>query len=274
MLRYVIPALALTVLVNPVAMAQFFGAEYPSAPSLSKPGRPVRIARASETESPLSPLDDLDELDQLDALGEPPIDQKPAPLPALRAPQSLDVVDAPVEPQTDVVAEELAPPTPAKSNGSRPSSPSDKESPKNQVQHSLLTPSPITGPINLDDAIVQQQRDLAYPQLRDTGTQYYSGLSANTTIAAYGLEASSPHHHGAHGCGDACGTSIPNHPAILPPARSFHSYFRSNPCYFDIWASYPAEAAAACAHNRAKLAPRTGCKSCELLEPCRNAGCH
>jgi hypothetical protein len=271
MLRYVIPALALTLLVNSIATAQFFGAERPTSPSVNKPGRPVRIAKANETELPISPLDSLDALDQLDTPDEPRPEQKPAPLPSLLSPQSLDEVDLLGKPQPFVQAEELVPPTSSKSNESTPKSLSDRTPARNPIAHSVLTPSPITESVNFDDAIIQQRRDLAYSQLGDTGTQYFSGIGAG--FAAFANESPLSHHQGPVGCGSTCGTILPNQPAILPPARSFHSYFKSNPCYFDIWASYPSEAAAACAHHRAKLAPGASCKSCELIEPCRGGGC-
>lgn len=100
-----------------------------------------------------------------------------------------------------------------------------------------------------------------------THQQLYHNFAqaAQQPIAAQ--DAPSARHHGGFsdvGCG-FCQATLPYRTPILPPSNSFHGHFRSNPCYFDLWANYPAEAAAACAHNRAKLTPTRhgGRKTCQ-----------
>jgi len=118
-----------------------------------------------------------------------------------------------------------------------------------------LAPAPVTplpGPIDFSQAIERQQYDYAQSAQRPIAAQ--DGVCQDEFA-------------GPCGAGQA---AFADRTAILPPPNSFHGHFRSNPCYFDLWANYPAEAAAACAHNRAKLAPTKAVRRtpCESAAPC------
>lgn len=290
MFKCLIPALTVAMLGHCVASAQFFGANYPASPGYSQPARPIRIARATDNELLASPSDNLDDLDARDAFDQPPAGDLPALVPAatggaIDSPQSLELLDSLEPPKLQDIPERLELPLPKQADQS--ASPSDLNSvqpeisaqdlqalqpppePLSILESSPVPATPIPGPIDFNEAIQQQQRDLAHSHHHSSPSQYYGGTyQANhdrtfhaSTDYGYSGEA-------ANGCGSGL-TPLPYRAPLLPPSNSFHGHFKANPCYFDIWANYPAEVAAACAHNRAKLAPsqKTGCKTCELVDP-------
>lgn len=288
MLKLIIPALSVAILSHSVATAQYFGTKYPASSGYKQPARPIRIARATDTEPLSSPSDNLDDLDALDALDAPASSEIPPPanvplepIAPPSAPQSLDAPAALEPPALPDMPERIDLPSTAELDPAAPPQASrgleaeitanDFDSLEPITPQSILAPeptpvTPIPGPIDFGDAIRQQQNDAFQLQARDNTAQYYS--AARYRGGAYAGE------HSTTSCGcqgetaGQCGCSMPYRHPILPPPNSFHGHFRSNPCYFDLWATYPAEAAAACAHNREKLSPcRTGCATCELVAP-------
>jgi hypothetical protein len=296
MFKSLIPALTIAVIGNSIAMAQFFGTPFPAQSGFSQPQRPFRIARANDNEPLASPADNLDDLDALDALdvaepsvvspniGVPSASDKNAPAPSavdtpadspqslltpslLEPPASLDASEQlelpmPKEPEVPATGNELNPANAEISaqdlESLQPAPVPQTAEPQNQVEPSVAPVTPIPGPIDFDHAIQQQQRDLAYAATQNAGN--IAGSRSESGCQCNGQSN--------HGCGGH--PHIPYRAPILPPSNSFHGHFKANPCYYDLWANYPAEAAAACAHNRAKLAPRQkiGCQSCELVDPC------
>jgi hypothetical protein len=288
MFKSLIPALAVALLGNSIATAQYFGARYPASSEYRQPARPIRIARATDNEQPsgeTDSLDDLDSLDSLDALDAPVSGDVPQSVLAtpLASPDSLDLLEPPASLDTP---ERLELPEPAEVD--RPASPSDLNGvqpeitaqdleslnpsgePRSIVESSPAPLTPLPGPINFNEAIEQQQRDQAHVHQHSASSQYYGASNHMLTgNAAYTPSDCGSSHQQANGCG-SCLTPLPYRAPLLPPSNSFHGHFKANPCYYDLWANYPAEAAAACAHNRAMLAPtkKAGCRTCELVDPC------
>jgi len=251
MFKLIIPTLSVALLCNSIVNAQYFGTKYSASSSYKKPTGSIRIARAT------------DQPQLLDA----PAGLEPPALSDL--PEQLEL---PIPVETDKAA------VPEKSRNVQPEiSANDFDSlePITPLQ-SILEPSPaqtmpIPQSIDFNEAIRQQQLDFAQAAQQptsshgDTSDQFHGGTHS------IGYPASNGGNYNAYA--GACGSgqcTLPYRTPILPPPNTFHGHFRSNPCYFDLWANYPAEAAAACAHNRGKLAPtgRGGCSTCELVAPC------
>jgi hypothetical protein len=290
MYKSLIPALTVALLGNSIATAQYFGAKYPASSEYRQPARPIRIAQVTDNERPAigaDSLDELDSLDALDSLDEPTSGSVPQSVltPPLAPPQTSDVPGSLQSPASPGAPEPLELPTPAEVD--RPASPSDlnavqpeisaqdleslnpaKES-SSIVESSTAPLTPLPGPINFDEAFQQQQRDQIHAHQHSASSQYYGAAShmqhgnASFTTSDCGC---SPQQ--VNGCG-SCLEPLPYRTPLLPPSNSFHGHFKSNPCYYDLWANYPAEAAAACACNRAMLAPtrKAGCRTCELVDP-------
>lgn len=292
MLKSLIPALTVALLGNTIATAQYFGPISSTPSGYSQTARPMRIARATDTEPLAQETDGLDDLDALDSLDLPSASDLPQVAPI--APTSpLDRLDA-LEPPASLLdlPEQLELPIPMAGDAPAPSDDSNITEPEISAQdlevlqpspepRSILEPSsapltPLPGPINFDDAIEQQQRDLAHPHHHTSSSQYSSSSQyyGATHHAGFGGAAQTPADCGCAGqpvggCGSSL-TPLAYRAPLLPPSNSFHGQFRADPCHYDLWANYTAEAAAACARNRGRLAPpkKADCRTCELVDPC------
>lgn len=285
MLKSLIPALTIALLGNSVVTAQYFGAENPASSGYSQSARPVRIARAKAPDPQASPIDDLDELDALDSPSSGDVPQSVL-APLVAPPKSLDESEALEPPDSLDIPERLELPTPAEVD--KAVSPSDSRIVQPEISErdlQALQPSPVPqsilelspapatplpGPVDFNEAILQQQRDLAYSQVHSSSSQYYGAANyAGLGNASHMQSDCGCNQQSENGCG-SCQSPLPYRAPLLPPSNSFHGHFRSNPCYYDLWANYPNQSAAACAHSRAMLAPprKTGCRTCELVDPC------
>jgi hypothetical protein len=250
MLKNLFPAFLIAISGNAIATAQYFGAQYPSSASQNQSSRVTRIARATEGDAQKSPSDELDALEELAAPTTPPQRQSPESLnvlDSLEPPSSLDIPGG---------SELLGPPA-------------NLPTTRSVLEHTLAPAAALPDPIDFNQAIAQQQYDLSHSHLHDRTAQYFGGTGptgiTSSTHSSAGCQCGG---HAAHITGH-CESSMPYRVPVLPPPNSFHGYFRSNPCHFDVWANYPAEAAAACAHRRAQLTPRAPkCRTCLLANPC------
>ena len=285
MLKSLIPALTIALLGNSIATAQYFGAKNPASSGYSQPERPIRIARAKAPDPQASPMDDLDELDALDSPSAGDVPQSVL-APVVAPPKSLDEPDALEPPDSLDVPERIELPTPAEVD--KAASPGDSGIVQPEISErdlQALQPSPVPqsivemppapatplpGPVDFSEAIQQQQRDLAYAQQHSSASQYFGASNyAGLGNASHRQSDCGCNQHSENGCG-SCPSPLPYRAPLLPPPNSFHGHFKSNPCYYDVWANYPNQSAAACAHIRAMLAPpkKTGCRTCELVDPC------
>lgn len=247
MMKTLIPILTIALVGNAVATAQWVGPGQTSVVGSGQASRPIRLARAFDNELVPSPSDTPKSLDSLESLD------------ALEPPASLDIPEALELPNPSATSTLENTDT----DGPRTSSEELEALQPSDTPRSILEPFESNGGaelgmIDFDNAFDQQQRDRAAFDLHNRAAQYYGG----------GAVAWSP--QAAGGCG-GCQTSLPYRAPVLPPSNSFYGYFRANACYADIWANYPAEAAAACAHNRAMMAPAAPimrpCNTCELVAP-------
>ncbi|HBJ36267.1 MAG TPA: hypothetical protein DDZ51_16255 [Planctomycetaceae bacterium] len=290
MLKSLIPALTVAVLGNSIAMAQYFGTQVPASSGYSQPQRPFRLARATDNEPPAALADNLDGLDALEALdapeslleapnvGLPSASDLPKTAPSTTVPP-LNSLQSLEPPASIVLPERLELPTPKQTDvpaGSTGLNAVQSEVSAQDIE--MLQPAtkpatPIPGPIDFNQAIEHQQRDLAYSNQHSNPSVYY-GAPHHAGFSGQTFPSNGSRFHGQSnsGCSD-CLTPLPYRTPQLPPSNSFHGHFKANPCHSDIWANYPAEAAAACAHHRGRLAPpqNTGCQTCELVapSPCR-----
>lgn len=293
MFKLIIHTLSVALLCNSFAMAQFFGTKYPASTGYMQPTQSIQIAQATDTDrlsSPSNTLDDLDTLNTLDAPASNAL-QLPATMPLdliapLEQPQSLDLpggfdllalpdmseqseLPKPADIGKATVIEQLLNVQPEISASDLDAL--DPIAPLQSIVEPAPAPvTPLSGPIDFSEAIKQQQYDFAQAAQQPIAAQFnpsprhHGGMQLNAHPASNsGCQGES-----AGACVSGQGT-LPYRTPILPPPNSFHRHFRSNPCYFDLWANYPAEAAATCAQNRAKLAPaRPGCHSTfELVAP-------
>jgi len=295
MLKLIIPTLSVVLLCNSIATAQYFGTQYSTSSSYLQPTQSIQIAQATDTDRLSGQSGMLDDLDTLNALDGPA--SKGLPLPVtipldriapLDQPQSFELIGGLDSLASPDMPERLKLPQPADigkptvreqsvnvqpeiSDGDLDSL--DPIAPLQSIAESAPAPfMPLPGPIDFSEAIRQQQHDFTQAaQQQPIAAQFNPSarLPGGTHLNAHPTSNCGYQGVAAGDCVSGQGT-LPYRTPILPPPNSFHGHFRSNPCYFDLWENYPAEVAAACAHNREKLAPTkpTSCATCELVAPC------
>lgn len=272
MLKYSLSAVALALLAAPLADGQQYGLNGPIVTHYRPAPQPARLARADDSDS----LADLEALESLnpppEVLGDPPAGS------SLLSLEQPDAAPLPRPQAEQIPAPRAVPPPPAPQ---APQAAAGQQHASGQrhtgQQHAGQQPvgqQPVVGGQSLGETSVLERFDLQQAMVQqDTAAraaQYYhhgqrgpSGCGCNSGVCSAGHSGHTSH---------TAPALLPYRQPVLPQGYSFHGYFRADPCHYDIWANYANEAAAACAHSRASLQPKSKqakpCCKPELVDPC------